>query len=83
MTRNQTILACAVGAIVLAAAAMAIPKISGSVRGLFAPRNYDWISKTMAACEEDAVSKPTTVNFLVMPLERTRRFNRELEATCA
>jgi hypothetical protein len=79
MTRNQTILACAVGAIVLAAAAMAIPKISGSVRNLVAPRNYDWISRTMAACEEDAVSKPTTVNFLVMPLERTRRFNRELE----
>jgi hypothetical protein len=58
---------------------MAIPKISGSVRNLVASRNYDWVSRTMAACEEDAVSKPATVNFLVMPLERTRSFNRELE----
>ncbi len=80
MTRNQTIIACAVGAFVLAAVAMAIPNIAGTVRGLFAPKNYDWISKTMSACEEDAVSKPTTVNFLIMPLERTRRFSRELES---
>ena len=79
MTRNQTILACAVGAFVLVAAAMAIPKVFGSVRALFGPKNYDWVSKTMSACEEDAVSKPASVNFLVMPLERTRRFNRELE----
>ena len=79
MTRNQTIILCAAAAFMLAAAAMAIPKISGSVRALFAPKNYDWISKTMSACEEDAVSKPTTLNFLIMPLERTRRFGRELE----
>ena len=80
MTRNQTIILCAAAAFVLVAIAMALPKITGAARGLFAPKSYDWISKTMAACEEDAVSKPTSVNFLIMPLERTRRFGRELES---
>lgn len=79
MTRNQTIIACAVAAVLLAVIALAFPKIAGSVRGLFAQRSYDWISHTMSACEEDAVSKPDTLNFLIMPLERTRRYSKELD----
>jgi hypothetical protein len=80
MTRNQTIIAYAVAALVLAAIAVALPNIAASVRGLFAPKSYDWISRTMSACEEEAVSKPDTLNFLIMPLERTRRFGKELDA---
>ena len=50
------------------------------MRGLFAPKSYDWVSKTMAACEEDAVTQPSSVNFLVVPLEPSRRFGKDLES---
>ncbi len=85
MTRNRTIILCAALAFAVAAAVMAAPRAAGSIRGLFArsifaPKSYDWVSRTMAACEEDAVTRPTTVNFLVVPLERSRRYGKELES---
>ena len=80
MRWNRTIVLCAAAAFVLAAAAMVVPRLAGSVRGLFAPKSYDWVSKTMAACEEDAVTQPSSVNFLVVPLEPSRRFGKELES---
>ena len=80
MRWNRTIVLCAAAAFVLVAAAMIVPRIAGSVRGLFAPKSYDWVSKTMAACEEDAVTQPSAVNFLVIPLEPSRRFGKELES---
>lgn len=80
MTRNRTIILCAVAVLAVVIAAMAIPRFAGSIHGLFAPRSYDWVSRTMAACEEDAVTQPATVNFLVVPLERSRRYGPELES---
>jgi len=80
MTRNWTIILCFTLAFVVAGAAVLAPRAVGSVRGLFAPTSYDWVSRTMAACEEDAVTRPTSVNFLVLPLERTRRFGSQLES---
>ena len=80
MTWNRIIVLCAATAFVLAIAALVVPRIAGSVRGLFAPKSYDWVSKTMAACEEDAVTQPSSVNFLVVPLEPSRRFGKELES---
>ena len=70
MTRNRTIVLCGAAAIALVVAAMIIPRGVGNLRGVFAPKSYDWVSRTMVACEEDAVTKPSTVNFLVVPLER-------------
>ena len=80
MTWNRIIVLCAATAFVLAIAALVVPRVAGSVRGLFAPKSYDWVSKTMAACEEDAVTQPAAVNFLVIPLEPSRRFGQELES---
>jgi hypothetical protein len=75
MIKNKAILyaaaACAVVVVVVLAAF--------SLRGLVAPKSYDWVSRTMAACEEDAVTQPATLNFLVVPLERARRYNPEME----
>ncbi len=78
MKWNRTIVLSAAAAFVLVAAAMVLPRIG--VRAWFAPKSYDWVSKTMAACEEDAVTQPSTVNFLVVPLERSRRYNQELDS---
>jgi hypothetical protein len=80
MTRNQAIILCGALALMVVTAAMVIPRFTGSLRGLFTPKSYDWVSRTMATCEEDAVTQPATVNFLVMPLERTRRFGSQLES---
>lgn len=80
MTWNRTIVLAAAAAFVLAAGAIIIPRVTASVRGLFAPKSYDWVSKTMAACEEDAVTQRTTVNFLVVPLESSRRYNQEMDS---
>jgi hypothetical protein len=80
MKWNRTIVLSAAAAFLLVAAVMIIPRIVGSVRGLFAPKSYDWVSKTMAACEEDAVTRPSAVNFLVVPLEPSRRYNQELDS---
>lgn len=80
MTRNRTIILCAVAALAVVIAALAIPRVATGMRGLLAPRSYDWVSRTMAACEEDAVTQPATVNFLVVPLERSRRYGQELES---
>lgn len=80
MTWNRTIVLSAAAAFVLVAGAIIVPRVAGSVRSLFAPKSYDWVSKTMAACEEDAVTRPATVNFLVVPLESSRRYNQELDS---
>ena len=80
MKWNRIVVLCAATACVLAVAALVVPRLAGPVRGLFAPKSYDWVSKTMAACEEDAVTQPSSVNFLVVPLEPSRRFGKDLEA---
>lgn len=80
MRWNRIIVLSAAAAFVAVAAVMMAPRIVGGVRGLFAPKSYDWVSRTMAACEEDAVTQPRAVNFLVIPLEPSRRFGKELEA---
>jgi len=80
MTRNRTIIFCAAAALLVVTATMAIAPITGTIRGLFSPKSYDWVSRTMAACEEDAVAQPAIVNFLVVPLERSRRFGQDLES---
>ena len=67
-------------AVALVVAAMTIPRVVRNLRDVFAPKSYDWVSRTMSACEEDAVTKPTTLNFLVMPLEPSRRYGHGLEA---
>jgi hypothetical protein len=80
MTRIRMIILCAGAAFVVVTAAMTIPRFTGSLRALFTPKSYDWVSRTMATCEEEAVTQPETVNFLVMPLERTRRYGSQLES---
>jgi hypothetical protein len=70
----------AVAALALVVAALAIPRVAEGVRSWFPARSYDWVSRTMAACEEDAVTQPAMLNFLVVPLEATRRFGRETES---
>ena len=80
MTRNQTIILCGAAAVALVVAAVFIPRVAGNLRDVFAPKSYDWVSRTMMACEEDAVTKPSTLNFLVVPLERTRRYGQAMEA---
>ena len=80
MTRNQTIILCAAVAFIVATGTALIPRIAGGVRSIFASKSYDWVSRTMAACEESAVAQPTALNFLVMPLERTRRYGGEQES---
>jgi hypothetical protein len=80
MTRNQTIVFCAAAALIVATGAVLMPRIAGEVRSIFAPQSYDWVSRTMAACEESAVTQPTALNFLVTPLERTRRYGGQQES---
>jgi hypothetical protein len=80
MKWNRTIVLSAVAAFVLVAAAIFGPRMAESLRSLFAPKSYDWVSRTMAACEEDAVTQPATLNFLVVPLEPSRRYNQEMDS---
>jgi len=80
MTRNQTIILCGAVAVALVVAAVIIPRVVGNLRDVFAPKSYDWVSRTMMACEEDAVTKPSTLNFLVVPLEPSRRYGQAMEA---
>jgi hypothetical protein len=77
MIRNRTVILCAAAAVAVLIAALAA---AGAMRGRFGPKSYDWVSRTMAACEEDAVTQPTTVNFLVVPLERTRRYGQAIDS---
>lgn len=76
MMRNRTVLYSAAALLVVAIVGLG----AAALRGLVASKSYDWVSRTMAACEEEAVTQPATLNFLVVPLERTRRYNQEIEA---
>lgn len=76
--------AVATAAVLLALAAIALIPARNIVVGLFnadpAQDSYDWLSRTMAQCEEQAVVRPQLLNFLVVPLEATDKYNDALRA---
>lgn len=63
--------------ILLLGVALFAPGFDGTIARLFGPApapSYDWISRLMAQCEEEAVTRPETLNFLIVPLSPTRKY---------
>lgn len=66
-----------VAGLVLLGVAVFVPGLRSKLAGLSrsAPdSSYEWISRVMAQCEEEAVTRPETLNFLIVPLSPTRRY---------
>jgi len=84
MIRRQVLIAAAVWtALILLAVFAAASGLLGSLRSLFRPdsvSSFDWLSRTLAECEEDAVNRPEMLNFLVVPLAQGRNFNPQWQA---
>ena len=48
--------------------------LQGMLRGKPQAASFDWLSRTMRECEENAVTRPETLNFLVVPLMQSKNF---------
>lgn len=71
----------ALAVFVLAGTAIGLSGLGRAVLDLPAPdRDYAWLSHTLAACEEDAVTRPASLNFLIVPLERAKNYSAEWNA---